>query len=75
MGERIQLMVNGTQREAIIEGEPSLLTVLRDTFDLTGQRLAAARATAGHARCCSIRSRFVRVLPRSSRGWEGDSDH
>ncbi len=29
MGERIQLMVNGTQREAVVEGEPSLLTVLR----------------------------------------------
>ncbi len=47
MGERIQLMVNGTQREAIIEGESSLLTVLRDTFDLTGAKIGCGEGQCG----------------------------
>ncbi len=47
MEERIQLMVNGTQCEAVVEGEPSLLTVLRDTFNLTGAKIGCGEGQCG----------------------------
>src|SRR5215510_2514050 len=47
----MELQVNGTKRRVEVDGERSLLTVLRDALDLTGAKYGCGE---GHCGACTV---------------------
>ena len=50
--QRIQLSVNGTPTEAVVEARLTLADFLRERCGLTGTHLGCSTACAARARCC-----------------------